>query len=98
MTRTKTEKGKLGSTFDSFLEEQGTLAETTEQAIKRVIAWQLGEIMAKEKITKVEMARRMATSRAQLDRLLDPTDDSVTLATLTKAAKAVGRALKLELT
>jgi len=98
MTKTKIEKGKLGSTFDSFLEEQGTLAETTERAVKRVIAWQLGQIMAKEKITKVEMARRMATSRAQLDRLLDPTDDSVTLATLTKAAKAVGRELKLELT
>lgn len=97
MTRNKIEKGHLGPTFESFLEEQGTLAETTERAIKRVIAWQLGQIMTKEKITKVEMARRMATSRAQLDRLLDPTDDSVTLATLTKAAKAVGRTIKLEL-
>lgn len=97
MTKTKIEKGHLGPTFESYLEERGVLAETTERAIKRVIAWQLGEIMAKEKITKVEMARRMATSRAQLDRLLDPTDDSVTLATLTKAAKAVGRTIKLEL-
>jgi len=97
MTKTKIEKGHIGPTFDSFLEEQGTLAETTERAIKRVIAWQLSEIMTKEKITKVEMARRMATSRAQLDRLLDPTDNSVTLATLTKAAKAVGRTIKLEL-
>ena len=97
MTRTKIEKGKLGSTFESFLEEQGTAAETTERAVKRVIAWQLSQIMTEKKITKVEMARRMAVSRSQLDRLLDPDDDAMTLATLTKAAKAVGRKLKLEL-
>lgn len=98
MTKTNIEKYRLGSTFDSFLEEQGILAETTERAVKHVIAWQLGEIMAKEKITKVEMALRMAVSRSQLDRILDPDDDAMTLATLTKAAKAVGRKLKLELT
>ena len=97
MTKTNIEKYRLGSTFDSFLEEQGILAETTERAVKHVIAWQLGEIMAKEKITKVEMALRMAVSRSQLDRILDPDDDAMTLATLTKAAKAVGRKLKLEL-
>jgi DNA-binding Xre family transcriptional regulator len=97
MTKTRIEKGKLGSSFEDFLEEQGTLAETTERSVKRVIAWQLGQIMAEKKITKVEMARRMAVSRSQLDRLLDPDDDAMTLATLSKAAKAVGRKLKLEL-
>jgi antitoxin HicB len=94
----KVEKGRLGPTFDSFLEEQGIAAETKETAVKRVIAWQLSQIMAEQKITKVEMARRLSTSRAQLDRLLDPDNDSVTLGMLTRAAAAVGRRIKLELT
>ena len=98
MTKTKIEKGHLGPTFESYLEERGVLAETTERAIKRVVAWQLSQIMAEKKITKVEMARRMAVSRSQLDRILDPDDDAMTLATLSKAAKAVGRTIKLELT
>jgi hypothetical protein len=96
MTR-KLEKGHVGSTFESFLEEQGIAAETTEHAVKRVIAWQLGQVMAEEKITKVEMARRLSTSRAQLDQLLDPDNDSVTLGMLSRAAKAVGRTIRLEL-
>lgn len=90
------EKGRLGETFDSFLQEQGIREETTETAVKRVIAWQLAEIMAEQNITKVEMARRLSTSRAQLDRLLDPENQSVTLGMLTRAAKAVGRKLRLE--
>lgn len=94
----KIEKGRLGPTFDSFLEEQGIAAETKEMAVKRVLAWQLSQIMAEQNITKVEMARRLSTSRAQLDRLLDPDNDSVTLGTLTRAAAAVGRKIKLELT
>lgn len=94
----KIEKGRLGPTFDGFLEEQGIAAETKEMAVKRVIAWQLSQIMAEQNITKVEMARRLSTSRAQLDRLLDPDNDSVTLGTLTRAAAAVGRKIKLELT
>lgn len=93
----KVEKGRLGATFDSFLEEQGIAEETREIAVKRVIAWQLAKIMEERKITKVEMARRLSTSRAQLDRLLDPDNDSVTLGMLTRAAKAVGRTIKLEL-
>jgi DNA-binding Xre family transcriptional regulator len=96
MTR-KPGKGRIGSTFESFLEEHGVAAETTERAVKRVIAWQLGQIMAEEKITKVEMARRLSTSRAQLNRLLDPDNDAVTLGMLTRAAKAVGRTIRLEL-
>ncbi len=94
---TETEKGRLGPTFDSFLQDEGIAAETKETAVKRVIAWQLSKIMAEQKISKVEMARRLLTSRAQLDRLLDPDNDSVTLGMLTRAAKAVGRTIKLEL-
>ena len=65
--------------------------------MKRVIAWQLAEVMKQQHITKVDMARRLNTSRAQLDRLLDPDNDSVTLAMLTRGARAVGRSIKLEL-
>lgn len=91
------ELGKPGSFFEDFLREQGTYEETTEQAIKRVIAFQLAEVMKEQSITKVEMARRLETSRSQLDRLLDPDDGNVTIATLSRAAKAVGRSIKLEL-
>jgi len=66
-------------------------------AIKRLLAWQIGQAMEKRHLTKAEMARRMDTSRSQLDRLLDPDSDSVTLETLTRAARAVGRQVKVEL-
>jgi len=66
-------------------------------AIKRVLAWQIEEAMKKQHLTKAEMARRMETSRSQLDRLLDPESNSVTLETLTRAARATGRQVKLEL-
>ena len=92
-----TESGKAGQLFEDFLREQGTCEETTETAIKRVLAWQLAAAMKEQRISKVEMARRLATSRSQLDRLLDPDNDTVTLATLAKAARAVGRTIKLEL-
>ena len=91
------EPGRIGGSFDDYLEEQGTYEETTERAIKRVIAFQLAQIMGEQKISKAEMARRLATSRAQLDRLLDPDHEGVTLSTLARAAQAVGRTLKLEL-
>mgnify|MGYP003395320301 CR=1 FL=1 len=92
------ENGRLGQSFDDFLIEEGIYEEVTEIAVKRVIAWQLAEIMRRQKITKVEMARRLETSRAQLNRLLDPDNDSVTLGMLSRAAKAVGRNIRLELT
>ncbi len=91
------EQGKAGQLFGDFLKEQGTLEDTTERAIKRVLAYQLATEMKRQNITKVEMARRLDTSRSQLDRLLDPEKDNVTLATLARAAKAVGRTLHLEL-
>jgi DNA-binding Xre family transcriptional regulator len=91
------EKGRIGSSFENFLEEEGRLEESTATAIKRVLARQVAEAMAEKSISKAEMARRMKTTRAQLDRFLDPTNNSVTLQTMQRAAKAVGRSLKLEL-
>ena len=91
------EKGRAGQFFEDFLKEQGNYEETTEQAIKRVLAWQLSETMKQQGISKVEMARRLSTSRSQLDRLLDPKNARVTLHVLSRAAQAVGRSLKLEL-
>lgn len=91
------EKGKAGQFFEDFLKEQGVLEDTTARAVKRVLAYQLATEMNRQKISKVEMARRLETSRSQLDRLLDPEKDNVTLATLARAAKAVGRTLHLEL-
>jgi antitoxin HicB len=90
-------KGRVGSAFDDFLKEDGVYEEVTAAAIKRVIARQLDALMTSEGITKSELARRMKTSRAQLDRLLDPKNESVTLGTLTRAAHAVGRQLRMEL-
>ena len=97
MTKRKGKKGAVGSTLDDFLKEDGTYESTQAVAIKRVLAWQIGQAMEKKHITKAEMARRMDTSRSQLDRLLDPDSNSVTLETLTRAARAVGRQVKVEL-
>ncbi len=90
-------KGRIGSSFDDFLKEEGSYPEVTARAIKRVIARHLGALMADQGLTKSELAKRMKTSRAQLDRLLDPENESVTLGTLTRAAKTVGRQLWMEL-
>jgi len=85
-------------TFDEFLSEQGMLGTCEERVIKEIIAEQLAEAMKAQGITKSAMAERMKTSRRQLDRLLDPTTPSVTLETLRRAANAVGRTLRVELT
>ncbi|CAN5425634.1 hypothetical protein BH10PSE6_BH10PSE6_18350 [soil metagenome] len=90
-------KGRIRSSFDDFPREDGLYEEVTARAIKRVIARQLDGLMRDNRLSKTELARRMQTSRAQLDRLLDPENDSVTLGTLTRAAHAVGRTLKMEL-
>jgi antitoxin HicB len=87
----------IGSSFDDFLKEEGIHEEVTARAIKRVIARQLDALMQEEGLTKTSLAKRMKTSRAQLDRLLDPNNESVTLGTLTRAAQAVGRHLRMEL-
>ena len=90
-------KGRIGSSFDDFLKEEGIYEQVTARAIKRVITRQLDALMRENGLTKTELAKRMETSRAQLDRLLDPENESVTLATLTRAAHAVGRNLRMEL-
>ena len=87
----------IGSTFESWLDEAGIREEVTAAAVKSVIAAQIGEEMKKRHITKSRMAVLMATSRIQIDRLLDPDNGSATLETLMRAARAVGRELRVEL-
>lgn len=94
---TTSDNPHIGSTFESFLDEHGIREEVTAAAIKEVIALQIAQEMKEKGITKVRMAEMMNTSRAQLDRLLDPSNGSTTLETLMRAAKVVGRQLRLEL-
>ena len=90
-------KKHIGSSFDSWLREEGIYEQATTAAIKRVLARQLQAEMKQQRLSKAEMARRMQTSRAALDRLLDAENNAVTLSTLRKAALAVGREIRLEL-
>lgn len=87
----------IGSSLEEFLQEEGQLEEARQIAAKRVLAWQLQQAMESQHLNKVEMARRMQTSRSQLDRLLDPDNDKVRLDTLNRAAAIVGKHLKIEL-
>ena len=87
----------IGSSFESWLEEEGIREEVTAAAIKAVVARQLAQEMKKRKITKQRMAQLMKTSRAQVDRLLDPENGSATIETLRRAARIVGRELRLSL-
>lgn len=93
----ETGKGRVGSSFDDFLAEEGILEETEDMAIKEIIVDQIRAAMREKAISKTEMAQRMKTSRRQLDRLLDAASPSVTLLTLRRAASAVGRKLVVEL-
>ena len=86
----------IGSNFDDFLEDEGILAESEAIAIKRVIAFQVDELMKSQKISKVAMAKKMQTSRSALDRLLDPMNTSITLQTLESAAHAIGKRLRID--
>ena len=87
----------IGSSLDDLLRTDGTYEEVTTAAVKRVLARQLEAAMAEKDVSKTDMARRMKTSRAQLNRLLDPDNEAVTLETLQRAAAAVGRQVRLEL-
>jgi antitoxin HicB len=87
----------LGDNFDDFLREEGLLEEVEAKAIKRMVAFQISQEMKRRKLTKTEMTHRMKTSRAALERLLDPTNPSVTLSTLERAATALGKKLRVEL-
>jgi predicted XRE-type DNA-binding protein len=86
----------MGSSIDEFLQEEGILDEAQTQAIKEVVAWQLAEAMKKRKISKARMARLLQTSRTQVDRILDPTND-ITLSSLQRAAAIVGRRVTIQL-
>jgi antitoxin HicB len=87
----------IGSKFDDYLKAEGIYEGTTARALKRVLAWQIAEAMKAEGMTKTELARRMKTSRAVLDRLLDAKNPAVTLSTISRAASALGRRIRLEL-
>lgn len=95
MTRRK--NPHRGSTLNEFLEEEGLLEEATAKATKKVLAWQFARAMKGEGLSKASLARRMRTSRAQLDRLLDPENQSVTLRTLARAAETLGKRVHIEL-
>lgn len=89
--RTRKQYDYSGSSFDSFLDEHGIREEVEAVATKRVLAWQLEQEMTKQQKTKQTMARELHTSRSQLDRLLDPRNTAVSLETITRAAKALGK-------
>ncbi len=90
-------KKHTGSNFDDFLKEEKIYEQAQAAAIKRVVAYQIAEEMKKRKLTKTEMASRMKTSRAALERLLDPENASITLFTLERAASALGKRLTVQL-
>ncbi len=87
----------IGTSFDNWLREESIQEEVTAGAIKRVLARQVDAAMEQDGLSKTEMARRMQTSRSALDRLLEPENGSVSLATLQKAVAASGRQVRLEL-
>ena len=87
----------VGGAFEDFLKEENIEAEVRNEAIKRLISYNLLTEMKSQNINKTEMAKKMDTSRSSLDRLLNPKNDSVTLATLAKAANVLGKKLVLQL-
>ena len=87
----------IGSNFDDFLAEEGLLTEAQALAVKRVLAYQIEQLMISQNLSKTVMAQRMNTSRAALNRLLDPANPSVTLQTLERAASVLGKRLQVEL-
>ncbi len=95
--RPKNKNPHRGSNFDDFLSEEGILEEAEAVALKRVFALAVADEMRKQQLKKSTLAKQMNTSRAALDRLLDPDNASVTLATLSRAARAIGQKLKVEL-
>ena len=90
-------KKNIGSRFDDFLQEESLLESSTAVALKRVISWQIDQEMKAQKLSKTELAKRMHTSRAALNRLLDEKDSSLTLTTLASAAAALGKKVNLQL-
>src|SRR5262245_32829519 len=98
MRRRKAARSTKGlTTLGEFLKQEGKLEEFEAVAIKEVLAWQIAEAMKAQNLSRKRLAERMGTSRSQVNRLLDPKDGNVTIATLQRAAKMVGRSLRLEL-
>src|SRR6202521_5474091 len=97
MTTKKRRSVKKFTTLDDFLSEEGTREAFQAVAVKEVLAWQIAEAMKAQGLSPKRLAERMGTSRSQVSRLLDPKDGNVTLATLQRAARIVGRELRLEL-
>jgi len=91
------ENSHIGSSLDEFLADEDLFESSQSVAIKRVLAWQIGQFIDQHQLTKATMSRRMNTSRSALDRLLDPDNDSVTLKTLQSAASAIGAHLEMRL-
>ncbi len=87
----------IGSDFDDFLEEEGILQEVEVIALKRVLAYQIEQEMKNQGLSKNSPGKKMQTSRASLDRLLNPGNDAVTLKTMWKAASVLGKKLRIEL-
>lgn len=87
----------IGSAFDDFLEEDDLLIETTAEALKRVISWEIKNFLEENKIKKSSFAQKMNTSRSQLDRLLDPENTNLSLKTLVSTAKAMGKHVEIKL-
>ena len=96
-TRAEHENKHTGTTFDSFLEEEGIKDEVESVGVKRVLAWQFLKAMHEQRKTKTAMAKDLHTSRSQLERLLDPTKLSVTLDTIQKAAKVLHKGVKIDI-
>lgn len=93
----KRKRSSIGSSLEDFLREEGVYEACNARAVKEVLALQLQTAMRKNGLSKIAMATRMRTSRAALDRLLDPGNTAVTLHTLMRAAETVGRRVRLEL-
>lgn len=87
----------IGSTFDSFLEEEGIHSETSAEALKRVLAWQIINFLETHQITKTAFAKQLNTSRSQLDRLLDPENTTISLKTLVSTARAMGKHVEIKI-
>ncbi len=96
-TQKKNKNPHDGTTLDDFLKAEGIAEEVQAAALKRAMALRIADLMEEKEMKKTTMAKRMHTSRAALDRLLDPSNTSVTLATLARAAAALGRRVKIEL-
>ena len=87
----------LGSSFDSFLEEEKILSQTNAEAMKRVLAWQIENFLEENHMTKTRFAKKMMTSRSQLDRLLDPENTTISLKTLVSTARAMGKHVEISI-